>query len=158
MGPGGAHPRIGDPAVRHSWTRRARQGLKTPAEALYSRDQLLTQIELAERDTDPRVADARRTVVVVGASYAARNSAQLRALADEAASRRNLDPAKIRFLLLDAADKVMPEVGEKLGDKVLEVLRSRGIEVRLGTTLTERGSEYVTLDDGPSFPPARSPG
>lgn len=52
----------------------------------------------------------------------------------------------------------MPEVGEKLGDKVLEVLRSRGIEVRLGTTLTERGSEYVTLDDGPSFPPARSPG
>lgn len=50
------------------------RGLKTPAEALYSRDQLLTQIELAERDTDPRVADARRTVVVVCASYAARNS------------------------------------------------------------------------------------
>lgn len=129
------------------------RGLKTPAEALYFRDQLLTQIELAERDTDPRVADARRTVVVVGASYAGTElTAQLRALADEAACRRNLDPAKIRFLLLDAADKVMPEVGEKLGDKVLEVLRSRGIDVRLDTTLTELGPEHVTLDDGTVIP------
>lgn len=131
------------------------RGLKTPAEALYFRDQLLTQIELAERDTDPSVADARRTVVVVGASYAGTElTAQLRALADEAAARRKLDPAKIRFLLLDAADKVMPEVGgEKLGGKVLDVLRSRGgIDVRLETTLTELGPEHVTLDDGTVIP------
>ncbi|MDV6241575.1 NAD(P)/FAD-dependent oxidoreductase [Rhodococcus opacus] len=129
------------------------RGLETPAEALYFRDQLLTQIELAERDTDPSVADARRTVVVVGASYAGTElTAQLRALADEAAARRNLDPAKIRFLLLDAADKVMPEVGEKLGGKVLDVLRSRGIDVRLETTLTELGPEHVTLDDGTVVP------
>jgi len=129
------------------------RGLETPAEALYFRDQLLTQIELAERDTDPSVAVARRTVVVVGASYAGTElTAQLRALADEAAARRNLDPAKIRFLLLDAADTVMPEVGEKLGGKVLDVLRSRGIDVRLETTLAELGPEHVTLDDGTVIP------
>ncbi|MFC0453311.1 NAD(P)/FAD-dependent oxidoreductase [Rhodococcus jostii] len=129
------------------------RGLKTPAEALFFRDQLLTQLELAERDTDPLVARARRTVVVVGASYAGTElTAQLRALADEAASRRGLDPKEVRFLLLDAADTVMPEVGEKLGRKVLEVLRSRGIDVRLETTLTELGPDHVTLDDGTVVP------
>jgi NADH dehydrogenase len=129
------------------------RGLKTPAEALYFRDQLLTQLEMASRDTDPRESRARRTFVVVGASYAGTELiAQLRALADSAAARQGLDPTAVRFVLLDAADKVMPEVGDKLGAQVLDVLRSRGIEVRLETTLTELTENSVTLSDGTVVP------
>ncbi|NUS92884.1 MAG: FAD-dependent oxidoreductase, partial [Nocardia sp.] len=69
-------------------------------------------------------------------------------LADAYAKRRGFDPAEVRFVLLDTADRVMPEVGEKLSDKVLGVLRGRGIDIRLGTTLTELAADRVVLTDG----------
>ena len=64
------------------------RGLKSTAEALYLRDHVLEQLELADVDDDPGRAAARRTIVVVGASYSGTELvAQLRALADSAANR-----------------------------------------------------------------------
>lgn len=129
------------------------RGLKTVAEALYLREQLLRQLELADDEADPDLRRARRTVVVVGASYAGTELiAQLRALADTYAKRRGFDPAEVRFVLLDTADRVMPEVGEKLSDKVLSVLRGRGIDIRLGTTLQELAADHVVLTDDTTLP------
>jgi NADH dehydrogenase len=124
------------------------RGLKTTAEALYLRDHFVEQLELADIDDDPAVAAARRTVVVVGASYSGTELvAQLRALADAAAKQMGFNPAEVKFLLLDTADQVMPEVGKKLGDAALKVLRHRGIDVRLGTTLKEAHAGHVVLSD-----------
>jgi len=124
------------------------RGLKSTAEALYLRDHVLEQLELATIDTDPVLAAGRRTVVVVGASYSGTELiAQLRALADAAARQSGFDPASVRFLLMDVAEQVMPEVGEKLGTAAMEVLRSRGIDVRLGTTLKEVHADHVVLSD-----------
>jgi NADH dehydrogenase len=124
------------------------RGLKTPAEALYLRDHLLEQLELASRDTDEQSARARRTVVVVGASYSGTELvAQLRALTDAAAASLGFEPTDAKFLLLDTAEQVMPEVGAKLGDRALSVLRRRGIDVRLGTTLKEVNADSVVLSD-----------
>ncbi|ETB38622.1 NADH dehydrogenase [Mycobacterium avium subsp. paratuberculosis 11-1786] len=124
------------------------RGLKTTAEALYLRDHFVEQLELANIEDDPRVAAARRTVVVVGASYSGTELvAQLRALADAAARQMGFDPGAVRFLLLDLAEQVMPEVGKKLGDAALKVLRRRGIDVRLGTTLKEAHADHVVLSD-----------
>lgn len=129
------------------------RGLKTVAEALYLREQLLRQLELADDEEDPTVRRARRTVVVVGASYAGTELiAQLRALADAYAARRGFDPAEVRFLLLDTAPRVMPEVGERLSDKVLQVLRKRGIEIRLETSLSKLDENSVVLTDGTVVP------
>ncbi len=125
------------------------RGLKTTAEALYLRDHFVEQLELANIEDDPRVAAARRTVVVVGASYSGTELvAQLRALADAAARQMGFDPGAVRFLLLDLAEQVMPEVGKKLGDAALKVLCRRGIDVRLGTTLKEAHADHVVLSDG----------
>ena len=111
------------------------RGLKSTAEALYLRDRVLEQLELAHVDENEARAAARRTIVVVGASYSGSElTAQLRALADAAAKQMGFDRASVRFVLLDLADHVMPEVGQKLGDAAMRVLRSRGIDVRLGTT------------------------
>ena len=74
-------------------------------------------------------------------------TAQLRALADAAAKQMGFDRASVRFVLLDLADHVMPEVGQKLGDAAMRVLRSRGIDVRLGTTLKEVHADHVVLTD-----------
>ena len=93
-------------------------------------------------------AAARRTIVVVGASYSGTELAvQLRALADSAAKQMNFDPADVNFVLLDLAEQVMPEVGEKLGAAAQRVLQSRGVDVRLGVTLKEVHAEHVVLTD-----------
>lgn len=129
------------------------RGLKTTTEALYLRDQLLIQLELASRTDDPEVLEQRRTFVIVGASYAgAELVSQMRALADEAAKQRGFDPEKVRFVLLDVAPKVMPEVGDKLSAKVLEVLRQRNIDVRLETSLESVADDHVVLTDGTRVP------
>ena len=129
------------------------RGLKTTTEALYLRDQLIGQLELAGRETDSEVIRQRRTVVVVGASYAgAELVSQMRALADEVARQRGFDPTEVRFVLLDTSAQVRPEVGDKLSGKVLDVLRRRGIDVRLETTLESVADDHVVLTDGTTVP------
>jgi len=124
------------------------RGLKSTAEALYLRDHVLEQLELADVDDDPGRAAARRTIVVVGASYSGTELVvQLRALADSAAKQMNFDPADVRFVLLDLSEQVMPEVGEKLGAAAQRVLKSRGVDIRLGSTLKEVHAEHVVLSD-----------
>lgn len=124
------------------------RGLKSTAEALYLRDHVLQQLELADVDDDAGRRQARRTIVVVGASYSGTELAvQLRALAGAAANQMGFDPNEVKFLLLDLAEQVMPEVGEKLGAAAQRVLKSRGIDVRLGVTLKEVHAEHVVLSD-----------
>jgi NADH:ubiquinone reductase (H+-translocating) len=124
------------------------RGLKSPAEALYLRDRILEQLELSTLEDDARLAQARRTIVVVGASYSGTELIlQLRALASAAAKQMNFDPADVKFLLLDLAEQVMPEVGEKLGARAMRVLRRRGVDVRLGLTLNEVHPDHVVLSD-----------
>lgn len=123
-------------------------GLKSTVEALYLRDRVIEQLELAQVDEDTARAAARRTIVVVGASYSGSElTAQLRALADAAAKQMGFDRTSVRFVLLDLADRVMPELGAKLGDAAMRVLRSRGIDVRLRTTVTEVHADHVVLSD-----------
>jgi NADH:ubiquinone reductase (H+-translocating) len=99
-------------------------------------------------DDDAEFARARRTIVVVGASYSGTELIlQLRALANAAAKQMNFDPAEVKFLLLDLAEQVMPEVGEKLGGRAMKVLHRRGVDVRLGLTLNEVHPDHVVLSD-----------
>ncbi|MFZ0718759.1 NAD(P)/FAD-dependent oxidoreductase, partial [Mycobacterium sp.] len=124
------------------------RGLKSTAEALYLRDHVLEQLELSTVDDDAELARARRTIVVVGASYSGTELIlQLRALAYAAAKQMNSDPAEVKFLLLDLAEQVMPEVGDKLGSRAMKVLHRRGVDVRLGLTLNEVHSDHVVLSD-----------
>lgn len=124
------------------------RGLKSTAEALYLRDHVLEQLELADVDDDPGRTAARRTIVVVGASYSGTELAvQLRALADSAAKQMGFDSSAVKFVLLDLAEQVMPEVGARLGAAAKKVLDARGIDVRLGITLKEVHPEHVVLSD-----------
>ena len=45
------------------------RGLKSIAQALYLRDHVIEQFELARFDNDRERANARKTIVVVGSSY-----------------------------------------------------------------------------------------
>jgi NADH dehydrogenase len=105
-------------------------------------------LELSCLEDDAELAQARRTVVVVGASYSGTEFVvQLRALANAAAKHLGFDPSAVKFLLLDLAEQVMPEVGEKLGARAMRVLRRREVDVRLGLTLNEVHPDHVVLSD-----------
>jgi NADH dehydrogenase len=125
------------------------RGFKSTAEVLYLRDHILEQLEVARLEDDADAARARRTVVVVGASATGTVLAgTLRAVADSAARELDFEPADVRIVLLDLADQVMVGWPDKLSAKARQCLESRGIEIRLGTTLKEVAADHVELTDG----------
>ena len=128
-------------------------GLKTLAQALYLRDHIIGCLEDSTNESDERRRRAMRTVVVVGASYAGTELvSQLRALAASVAEHRGFAPSEVRFLLLDVADRVMPEIGASLAHRALQVLEGRGVDIRLGTTVRKMDGASVTLDDDSVVP------
>ncbi|MER6666823.1 NAD(P)/FAD-dependent oxidoreductase [Amycolatopsis japonica] len=129
-------------------------GFRGLPEALYLRDHVTRQIELAASAKDPAERDARCTFVVVGAGYtgtevAAQGPAFTAALA---ARHPELKDQKIRWLLLDLADRVLPELDRRLGTTADEVLRARGVEVLMKTSIEDAGQQGVTLTSGESVP------
>jgi NADH:quinone reductase (non-electrogenic) len=130
------------------------RGFKSLAEALYLRDHVLQQLELADTADDPAERAARCTFVVVGGGYAGTEFlAQMQHLVAGLLPRYpNLTGRDVRWLLCDAAPAVLPELGADLGHRALAVLQGRGVQVRLSTELTRIGPEAVTLSDGSEVP------
>ncbi|MBC2905646.1 NAD(P)/FAD-dependent oxidoreductase [Streptomyces cupreus] len=129
-------------------------GMKTLAEAAYIRDHVISQLDLADASQDPQERAARLQFVVVGGGYAGTETAAcLQQLTHNAVKRYpRLDPALIRWHLIDIAPKLMPELGDKLGRDAQEILRRRGIEISLGVSIAKAGPEEVTFTDGRVVP------
>ncbi|MGY1607858.1 NAD(P)/FAD-dependent oxidoreductase [Geodermatophilus sp. SYSU D00700] len=130
------------------------RGLKTLVEAVYLRDHLLEQLDLADAQPDTeagRVARAELlTVVAVGAGY---TGTEFVAQAQRWLTRieRRWDRTRasdVRWVLVDVAPAVLPELGPELGAHALRVLRDRGVDVRLSTSVASAEDTRVTLTDG----------
>ncbi len=130
------------------------RGLKTLVEAVYLRDHLLEQLDLADAQPDSDAGRAARaemlTVVAVGAGY---TGTEFVAQAHRWLARieRRWDRTRardVRWLLVDVAPAVLPELGPQLGDHALGVLRSRGVDVRLETSVASADGSGVLLTDG----------
>ncbi|GGV05069.1 NAD(P)/FAD-dependent oxidoreductase [Streptomyces spectabilis] len=125
-------------------------GFRGLPEALYLRDHVTRQIELAAAAPDAATCRARCTFVVVGAGYtgvevAAHGQLFTRSLARHQALRAGIEP---RWLLLDIAPRVLPELDRRLSTTADRVLSGRGVEIRTGTSVKEATREGVLLDDG----------
>lgn len=129
-------------------------GYRGIPEALFLRDHITRQIEMAGTSSDPAERRARTTFVVVGAGYTGTEVAAQGVLYTDALTshRPDLHP---EWLLLDTADKVLPSLDQRLGAASDRVLRERGVEVRLGTSVREATANGVHLSDG-DFVPTRS--
>jgi NADH dehydrogenase len=129
-------------------------GLKTLAEATYLRDHVLRELDNADAADDPATRRACCTFVVVGAGYSGtETAAQMQLVTSRAAADYpRLRPDDMRWVLVDLAPRVLPELGRRLGDGALEVLRRRGVEVRLQTTVEEATGHAVRLSDGETIP------
>ncbi|MEU0676553.1 NAD(P)/FAD-dependent oxidoreductase [Streptomyces sp. NPDC006172] len=127
-------------------------GFRGLPEALYLRDHVTRQVELAATADDPEERAARCTFVVVGAGYTGTEvAAQGQLFTDALVRSRPLrEDVRPRWMLLDIADRVLPELDERLSRTADTVLRERGVDVRMGTSVKEATRDGVLLTDGES--------
>jgi NADH dehydrogenase len=126
-------------------------GFKRLGDAIHLRNHILRRLELAEADR----ANAERhlTFVFVGAGYAGVEAlAELHQLVSDAARHYpTLRSAPQRWVLVDGGPKVLAEVPTRLSEYTARLLRKRGVDVRLSTTLDSVEPDAVTLSDGTRF-------
>ncbi|WP_432142982.1 NAD(P)/FAD-dependent oxidoreductase [Streptomyces sp. bgisy084] len=126
-------------------------GFRGMPEALYLRDHITRQMELAAAAEDPAERAARTTFVVVGAGYTGTEVTAQGVRFTDSLVRQNTglrDGPRPRWLLLDLADRLLPELDERLSRTADRVLRARGVEVRTRTSVKEATPDGVLLDDG----------
>ncbi|MFJ4534826.1 FAD-dependent oxidoreductase [Streptomyces tibetensis] len=125
-------------------------GFRGLPEALYLRDHVTRQVELGASSDDPETCAARCTFVVVGAGYTGTEVAAHGQMFTDAQVRRHplRQGMRPRWMLLDVAPRVLPEMDEKLSTTADRVLRQRGVDVRMGTSVKEATHDGVLLTDG----------
>ncbi|MCW2983800.1 MAG: NAD(P)/FAD-dependent oxidoreductase, partial [Conexibacter sp.] len=129
-------------------------GFKSLPEAIELRNHVLRTLEVAETLEDPEERKKWLTYVFVGAGYAGLEG--LAELQDFAADVIDLYPRcrtqGMRWILVEARDRVMPEIPAPLADFAMRQLRGRGIAIRTSTTLDRVTADEAVLSGDEAIP------
>jgi NADH dehydrogenase len=125
-------------------------GFKTFYDAVYLRDHVLRELELADNELNPGRAAAHLGFVFVGAGYAGVEAlAELHDLIQDALrDYPKLRGVPQRWVLVEAQDTILPAIPPRLGEYAGELLTRRGIEILTGTRLEAVHADRVELSDG----------
>nr|WP_241989997.1 NAD(P)/FAD-dependent oxidoreductase [Streptomyces sp. AC1-42W] len=129
-------------------------GFKTIEEAIGLRNHVIEQMDIASATRDPDVRDAALTFVFVGGGYAGVEAlAELEDMARYTSRYyHNIKAEDLKWILVEATGRILPEVGESLGRYAVRELRGRNIDVRLDTRLDSCEDRVAVLSDGSRFP------
>lgn len=129
-------------------------GFNSVAEAMYLRDHVLRQLELAATATDPAVRARALTFVFVGGGYTGVEA--LAEAQDMAVSvlrgYSGVRAEDTRWVLVEAMDRILGTVPPSLSTHARQELEGRGIDVRLNTRVESITDGVVTLSDGGELP------
>ena len=129
-------------------------GFKDLADAIQLRNRILRELEAADVELDPGAQAAHLGFVFVGAGYAGVEA--LAELADLVNDARGWYPrlrdVPQRWVLVDAAPKILAEIPSRLGDYAAAELTRRGVEIHVGTTLESYDGREAVLSDGTRIP------
>jgi NADH:ubiquinone reductase (H+-translocating) len=129
-------------------------GFKTLSEAITLRNRVLWLLEIAETVHDAATRAEYLTFVFVGAGYAGLEG--LAELPDFMSDVIDLYPRcrvqGMRWMLVEARERVMTEVAPDLAAFAERELRGRGIEIRTNTTIEEVTDTSVRLSSGETIP------
>jgi NADH dehydrogenase len=123
---------------------------RTIPHALATRDHVLGRLAAAADETDPKRRRRQLTFLVVGAGYAGVETlGELRALAQDAVrDHPRLRHEQQRWVLVDAAEDVLPDVPARLSAYVQRALESHGVEIRTGIALERVEAGRAVFADG----------
>ena len=130
------------------------RGFKTLPDAIALRNRVLGCLEAAETLEDPEARAAWLTFVFVGAGYAGlEGAAELQDFAVDVLDHYpRCRTQGVRFVLVEAAERVMGEIPEPLARFATDELRGRGMEIRTSTTLEEVTEHAAVLSGGEVVP------
>jgi NADH dehydrogenase len=125
-------------------------GFRGISEALYLRDHITQQMELAAATDDRDERDARCTFVVVGAGYtgtevAAQGQLLTKRLVRQLPALRN---QRVRWVLADLAERLLPGLSPHMSATAERVLRRRGVEVCVGQSVDHAGADCLRMTTG----------
>lgn len=129
-------------------------GFKTVEEAIGLRNHVLEQLDIASATRDAEVREAALTFVFVGGGYAGVEAlAELENMARYAVRYyHNIRVEDMKWVLVEATGRILPEVGDELGTYAVRELRGRGVDVRLNTRLQSCEHRIAVLSDGSRLP------
>jgi NADH dehydrogenase len=129
-------------------------GFKDLADAIQLRNRILRELEAADVELDPGARAAHLGFVFVGAGYAGVEAlAELADLVNDALRwYPRLRDTTQRWVLVDAAPKILAEIPSRLGDYAAKELARRGVEIHVGTTLESYDGMEAVLSDGTHIP------
>jgi NADH dehydrogenase len=129
-------------------------GFKNLADAIHLRNHVLERLDAADAAATEADRERELTFVFVGAGYAGVEAlAELSDLVRDAVRYYpSLQQAPQRWVLVDAAPKILPEIPPRLGEYAAEQLSKRGVEIRVGTTLESVEQHAAHLSGGETFP------
>jgi NADH dehydrogenase len=125
-------------------------GFKRVEEAIGLRNHVIDQLDFAESSRDAERRRAALTFVFVGGGYAGVEAlAELEDMARDACRYyTRVKPEDMRWVLVEATGRILPEVGEEMGRYTVDELCRRRIQVRLHTRLESAEGGVVRLSDG----------
>ncbi|WP_285727398.1 NAD(P)/FAD-dependent oxidoreductase [Psychromicrobium xiongbiense] len=131
-------------------------GMKSIEEAVALRNQVVDRIEFASTTTDEAKRKRALTFVVVGGGFAGIETiAELEDFARALVAKNDrLQVKDLRFVVVEAMGKIMPEVKPDQAEWVVEHLRGRGIEVLLNTSMADATDGKLKLINMPDKSPA----
>jgi NADH dehydrogenase len=125
-------------------------GFRDLADAIALRNHILRQIEAADAAASTEERARHLAFVFVGAGYAGVEA--LAELADLVRDALRYYPGlraePQRWVLVDAAPKILPEIPTELGDYAARQLARRGVEIHVSTQLHSADERGVLLSDG----------
>jgi NADH dehydrogenase len=126
---------------------------RTVAEAIYLRNQVLSKLDLAASTNDADVRARALSFVFVGGGYAGIEAiAELQDMARDAVRFYNgLRLEDMRWTMVEAAGRILPEVSLAMAEYTVRELEKRGIAVKLNTRVESLSGGFVVLDDGSKF-------
>ena len=129
-------------------------GFKSLPEAIALRNRVVATLEMAETLEDPARREEYLTYVFVGGGYAGvEGLAELQDFAAEVIDRYpRCRTQGMRWILVEAAERIMREQSAGLAEFCMAELRLRGIDIRLQTTLEEVTERSARLSDGETIP------
>jgi NADH:ubiquinone reductase (H+-translocating) len=127
-------------------------GLKTLEDATSIRRRILLSFERAERETDPERRAALLTFVIVGGGPTGVELAG--AIAELAyhnlpSEYRHIDTRKARVVLIEAGPRILPSFTEDLSAYARAALERLGVEIQLGSAVSECSGRGVVYGDRP---------